>query len=146
MLSFRTLGGSFDKDLSLEFGTKARRIVQSEHYQELFPEVVITSDQNAKSHFANTSGGVRYSTSTGASATGRHAHLIGVDDPINPRGIRSQAEVISANEWMRETLPSRCVDPNITVLMCVMQRLGIDDPTGERLSRSKLWVPEGAAA
>lgn len=145
MATFRNIGGSYDKDLSLEFGMKARRLVQSEKYQELFPEIQISIDQNAKSHFENVHGGVRYCTSTGASATGRHAHLITVDDPINPKGVRSEAEVIAANQWMRETLPSRCVDANVTVLCCIMQRLGVEDPTGERLSRSKIWVPEDQA-
>lgn len=145
MPSFRTLAGSFDKDLSYEFGNKARNLVMSERYQELYPNVRIDPTQNAKSHFANTKGGVRYATSTGASCIGRHAHMITVDDPINPKGVRSEADLISANQWMRETLPSRCVDPGITVMVCIMQRLGLEDPTGERLSRSKLWLPGEAA-
>ena len=140
MLSFRNIAGSYDERLSLEFGLKARRVVMDERYMDLFPEVRISSDQNTKSHFENTGGGARYSTSTGASVIGRHAHLITVDDPINPKGVRSEAELISSNQWMRETLPSRCVDPRITVLMCIMQRLGLEDPTGERLSRSTLWT------
>lgn len=144
MQSFRLIGGSFDKDLSLEFGLKSRRVLLSDEYLATFPEVKLSSDQNAKSHFANTKGGVRYCTSTGASVTGRHGHFILVDDPLNPRGVRSVAEVADANRWMRETLPSRCVDQSITVLACIMQRLGEDDPTGERLSRSPLWTPEAA--
>jgi len=146
MISFRMLSGSFNKDLSLEFGMKAKQIIESERYQELFPEVKIRSDQGAKSHFANTRGGVRYCTATGASAIGRHAHLIAVDDPINPAGVRSKADLLSANRWMRETLPSRCVDPEVTTLMCIMQRLGVMDPTGERLSRSMLWTPDYQSA
>jgi predicted phage terminase large subunit-like protein len=135
MPSCRFLNGSFDSDLSLDFGNKARRVIRSELYRETFPEIEIRDDQDTKGYFANYQGGERRSTSTGAAIIGRHAHIHSVDDPIDPRGVRSQADLMSANQWMVETLPSRCVSQAVTPLWLVMQRLAIDDPTGERLNR-----------
>lgn len=133
MPSLRFLNGSFGSDLSLGFGNKARRVIQSKLYRETYPEIEIRDDQNAKGHFANYQGGERMATSTGAIITGNHFHIQVVDDPIDPKGVKSIAELNSANEWMTETLPSRCVDQSVTPLWLVMQRLSIDDPTGRIL-------------
>lgn len=135
MPTLRFLNGSYDKDLSLEFGTKARRIIKSELYRETFPDIQIADDQDTKAHFANTMKGERRSTSTGAAIVGRHAHIQVIDDPIDPKGVRSEVEMLTANQWMTETLPSRVVDKSLTPLILIMQRLSQNDPTGERLAR-----------
>lgn len=140
MPSLRFLGGSFDANLSLDFGNKARRLVKDDLYRETFPDIEIAADQDTKGYFSNTRGGERRATSTGASIIGRHAHVHVVDDPIDPRGVRSLTEITTANNWMTETLPSRCVDQKITPLILVMQRLSQEDPTGTRLA-SKRKVP-----
>lgn len=135
MPSLRFLNGCFSGDLSLDLGNKARRVVKSDLYRETFPNIEISSDQDTKGYFSNTLKGERRATSTGADIVGRHAHIIGVDDPINPTGARSPADIIMANNWMTETLPSRCVSQSLTPIFIVMQRLAIDDPTGSRLER-----------
>ena len=140
MPSLRFLGGSFDSDLSLDFGNKARRVVKSDLYKETFPNIQISDDQDTKGYFSTTLGGERRATSTGASIIGRHAHFHSVDDPINPKGVRSELDLRTAHQWMMETLPSRCVDQSVTPLALTMQRLAVDDPTGIRLER-KTGVP-----
>jgi predicted phage terminase large subunit-like protein len=136
MPSFRFLGGSFNAELALDFGNKARRLIRSDQYQEMFPEIQIRDDQDTKGYFANTLGGERYSTSTGASIIGKHFHLHIIDDPINPKGARSILELKEANLWMSEAVAQRCVNRAITALILVMQRLGLDDPSGIRLART----------
>src|SRR5690606_26098698 len=65
--------------------------------------------------------------------TGFHAHIILVDDPIDPNRVMSDIEVRKANHWMDTTLPFRKVDKNVTATVLVMQRLHQDDPTGHWL-------------
>lgn len=135
MPSLRFLGVSWDADLSLDIGNKARRCIRSQLYQETFPEIVIAKDQDTKGFFANVFGGERRATSIGANIIGRHSHIHVVDDPLSPAGVRSEADIDTANKFLRETLPSRCVDQLVTPTLLVMQRLGVDDPTAERLGR-----------
>ena len=135
MKSLRFLGVSWDADLSLDIGNKARRCVRSELYRETFPEIVIAKDQDTKGFFANVYGGERRATSIGANIIGRHSHIHVIDDPLSPAGVRSEADIDTANKFLRETLPSRCVDKLVTPSILVMQRLGVDDPTAERLAR-----------
>lgn len=137
MPSLRFLGVAWGADLSLDFGNKARRLVRSKKYQETFPEIQITKDQDTKGFFANTLGGERRSTSVGADIVGRHAHVHVIDDPISPEGTLSEADLQKANRYIKETLPSRCVDKAVTPQITVMQRLSVDDPTAQRLARTK---------
>ncbi len=135
MPGFRFLGGSFNSDLALDFGNKARNIIKHELYQETFPEIKISDDQDTKGYFRNTFGGERYSTSTGSSIIGRHFHLHSIDDPINPKGARSAVELKETNTWLSEAVAQRCVSRAITAMILTMQRLNVEDPSGVRLER-----------
>jgi len=137
MPHFRSINGSYQQDLSLEMSRKARDIVLSEKYQKCFPDVAIRHDQNTKSNFVTTKKGQRLSTSTGAGITGKHAHCIVIDDPLNPKQAASDLELAEANVWMTETLPSRKVNKAVTPTILIMQRLHQNDPTGNRLTKAK---------
>ena len=67
---------------------------------------------------------------------GMHAHGIVVDDPIDPKGVRSKADLETANIWCKETIPSRKVNKDLTTTFVVMQRLHQNDP-------SELYIARG---
>lgn len=129
----RTINGSFQQDLSLEMSRKARDIIQHKLYKLTFPDVQIRKDQNTKGNFVNTAKGQRISTSTGAGITGKHAHVLVVDDPLDPNQAASDLELKEANNWITNVLMSRKVNKKVTPLIMVMQRLHQLDPTGSRL-------------
>lgn len=137
MISARCICGSHTAPLSLDLSRRSRIIVNSDKYAELFPEVQLSQDQATKSHYANTKGGARMATMVGSVITGFHAHFIIIDDPIDPKGSTSKADLKVANDWMRETLSTRKVDKANTPTILIMQRLHQDDPTGNWLVRSK---------
>lgn len=131
----RAMTASYSATLSTDHAIKSRDIIQSDKYKALFPEVVLKHDQNNKTHYKNTSGGERMSTSVGGTVTGFHAHLIVVDDPINPKGADSDADRIAANNFMDTTISTRKVDKKVTPTILVMQRLHQNDPTGNWLDK-----------
>lgn len=133
----RIICGSYSHDLAMDFSRKNRDVVQSTWYQKCFPDVTLKQDQNTKTHFANTKGGERYSTGTGGAVTGKHAHFLIIDDPVNPMIAASDAGLKAANDWMDETLPTRTVDANITPTILIMQRLHQNDPTGHWLEKGE---------
>lgn len=137
MPRFRSINGSFALDLGLEMSRKARDVMESDLYHDLFPEVQIRKDQNTKSNFVTTGKGQRITTATGAGITGKHAHALIVDDPLDPRQAASDIELLAANNWMEETLPSRKVDKRVTPLILIHQRLHQNDPTGSRMAKVK---------
>lgn len=131
--TIRSLTSSYSASLSTDHSLKSRDIIKSGNYQKWFPNVVIKNDQDNKTHYKNEKTGERYATSVGGTVTGFHAHLIIVDDPINPAEAESEAERLTANNFVTNTLSTRKVDERITVTILVMQRLNEDDPTGKML-------------
>lgn len=131
----RFICGSYTEPLALDLARKSRDVIQSAKYREYFPEVAIDSDQNTKSYYCNTEGGMRKSVGVGSSVIGFHAHFIIVDDPVDPVGASSDEILKSANEWMSETLANRKVDKEVSILLLIMQRLSQNDPTGFMTSK-----------
>lgn len=133
--SQRFITSSYAHTLSLAHSVKTRDIVTSDKYRTLFPRIQLKADQSAKSDFLNTSGGQRFTTSTGGTVTGMHGHQIIVDDPINPQQSSSEAERTSANNFVTSTLSSRKIDKIVTPTIIIMQRLHEEDPTGTMLAK-----------
>lgn len=130
--TLQVITNSYSGSLSIEHATKSKDIMTSDKFKLLFPDVQIRRDKSGKQHYANTSGGFRYATSTGATITGFHAHIIINDDPVNPKQADSEQMRKSANEHTK-TLSSRKVDKANTPVVTVMQRLHVDDVTGYQL-------------
>lgn len=129
----RVISGSYSGGLSTGHAGKSKDVIESDKYREWFPRVSIRQDYSGKGHYMNEHGGERYTTSTKGTVTGKHAHLIIVDDPMNPKIAASDKERFAANEFITQTLPSRKVDKEIVPTIIIMQRLHVDDPTGNLL-------------
>ena len=127
--------GSYAFPLGLYLGALSRRVIQSDKYLELFPEIGLIEE--VKSLLTNGAGGQRITTSTGGSITGMHGHLIIVDDPINPKEAVSKTMLRTANDWFDHTLMTRKIDRAVTPTILIMQRLHQSDPSGHMLEKAK---------
>jgi phage terminase large subunit-like protein len=135
--SIRSLTASYSASLSTDHSVKSRDIIRSDKFKSYFPEIVLKTDQDGKTHYKNTLGGERYATSVTGSITGFHAHLLIVDDPLNPKEAASEVERKRANDFMDITLSTRKVNKSVTPTILVMQRLHQDDCTGNWLTKDK---------
>lgn len=134
----RHICASHTDTLTLDLANKCRYVLRSDKYQRLFPEVEISGRNDAKGYFSNTAGGDRLTcTISGKSPTGFHAHLLSVDDPIDPKKALSELELKNARDFMLNVIPSRKVDKEVSATVLVMQRLHVEDPTGILLTKSK---------
>jgi phage terminase large subunit-like protein len=145
----RFITGSYSGGLSMEHSEYSRDLVRSETFRQIFPELEIKRDKDSKSNFRIQKtvyddkgeivdislGGNRYSTSVGATVTGFHAHIIIIDDPLNPEQAVSEVQIKTANRWMDQTLSTRKVDKEVTPTILIMQRLHQADPTGSLLDK-----------
>lgn len=140
----RVMTASHTDSLVLDLSTKARSVILSDKYRETFPDIELRHDQDTKGYYANTKGGDRYTcTVAGKSPMGFHASAaIIVDDPIDPKGAISEAEIKSAREFVTEVIVNRKADKLIVPTILVMQRLGVGDPSDVMIEESK---KEGAA-
>ena len=134
MPSLRFIGGSYAHQLAMDLSRKNRQLVKATKYQLCFP-TKMRSDQDAKTFFMNEAGGMRLGMGTGGIA-GFHAHIIAIDDPLDPNKAVSDIELASANKWINESLAQRKVDQTLTPTILIMQRLHQNDPTGATLERT----------
>ena len=132
--TLRIITNSYSGGLSIEHATKSKDIIQSDKFRALFPHIQIRKDKSGKQNYENTQTGYRYATSTGATITGFHAHVIINDDPVNPKQAESEPLRIQANEHTK-TLSSRKVDKANTPVVTIMQRLHEEDVTGYMLKK-----------
>jgi len=128
----RYICASHSQDLAVRDSLKMRRLVTSEWYQERWPHVVMTSDQNSKLKFENTDSGFRQAIAAG-SITGVRAHRVIIDDPHSVMGAESEQERKTTVQWMREAVPLRLDDPIASAIVVIMQRLHEDDVAGALL-------------
>jgi len=137
MPSAKCICGSYAHPLALNLSRLSRMVIKDAEYQAMFPQVRLSGDQDAKGHYANQAGGMRFCAGIGGSVTGYHGHFLIIDDPLDPNAATSEKELDTANKWMTETLPTRKVDKAVAPLILIMQRLHQDDPTGMLLDREK---------
>jgi len=142
----RFIVSSYSNALSLEHAEYSRDLVRSDLFRNIFPYLDIKQDKDTKSNFRileklpdNTwrIGGNRFSTSVGGALTGFHAHILIVDDPLNPKESVSDLKLATANRWLDQTLSTRKIDKAITPTIMIMQRLHQNDPTGHWLNKQK---------
>lgn len=119
---------SYSDDLARMLARDFRRIVESDWYRKVFPQVKVL--KSTETEFVTDQGGYRYATSIGGTLTGRGGDFIIIDDPIKPEDTHSDKIRQSTNEWYKSTLLSRLDDKQRSVLILVMQRLHVNDLTG----------------
>lgn len=130
----RFICGSYASTPAEDISEKCYNIYRSEKFKELFPELVV-NNSGGKTNFKNGLLGERYTTSTGSGITGIHAHQIILDDPMSPMVASSLVERTVANKWVSETISSRKVSNEFSVVIIVMQRLHEEDTTGYLLKK-----------
>ena len=122
--------------LANDFAWKTRAVLESEKYRELYPSVELERDSSEC--YSNLQGGeVRSCTVGGKTPTGFHAHFVIGDDPLDPQGARSDAELETVARFLTEVIPSRVVDKKVSTLCLIMQRLHFRDPAAVMLDTGK---------
>ena len=134
----RIISGSYAGELSTSHAQMSRDVIESDWYQDLFGDrFIMKRDLNRAKEYQNNKTGIRIATSVGGSITGKHADIVIIDDPLNPKEATSEKKIARANHWMDKTLPTRLRDPEISLRIVVMQRLHENDLTGHCLATDR---------
>lgn len=119
-----------------------REMLRAAEYKEIFPELRLRDDSQAKNEWRTTAGGVMYAVGSGGTITGYGAGKVRdgfggaiiIDDPHKADEARSDVVRNGVIEWFQNTLESRCNSPH-TPIIVIMQRLHERDLAG--------WLTEG---
>lgn len=133
--SEQIMAASYSGMLSKKHSLDTRAVLYSGWYKTLFPETVLADDQNEKMKFMTTQRGHRIATSVGGSSTGEGGNFLIADDPVNSMQALSDVERETANNWLDQTFMSRQNDQSTSVVIVVMQRFHVMDPSGYLLQK-----------
>lgn len=139
--SNRVFGASYSEPLAIRDAALCRRILASEEYQRLFPDVVVRRGGDQKTKYETTSAGWRMATTVNGRGTGEHPTRIIIDDPHNVKQSESDVERQQALDWSDGTMASRGVMHSAATVI-IMQRLHEKDLTGHIVSSEDYigWV------
>lgn len=142
--SERIMCASYSRTLSIEHSVNCRLIMESEWYNYLFPDTIISSDQNEKSKFVTMARGHRIATSVGATTTGSGGKWLISDDALKAVDADSEVARKNANNWFDQAYATRLDDKRKGVIIAVEHRLHTDDLTGHLLEQggwTQLCIP-----
>jgi predicted phage terminase large subunit-like protein len=78
---------SHTTDLAVDFGRKVRNIIDSTVYQEIFPNVTLSTDSKSAGRWNTSTACEFYATGVGSALAGRGADLLLIDDPHSEQDI-----------------------------------------------------------
>lgn len=118
---------SYSNALSIKHSIDTRNIILSHWYKKLFPNTILSHEQNTKIKFKTTQHGFRLATSVGAYITGEGADILIADDPISPSQINSFKLREKNISWFENTFLTRLNNFAKSSVIVVMHRLHEDD-------------------
>lgn len=130
----QVIQASYSSELSEEFSQKAKRVLESEVYAQLFRPILDPAVDRAR-QWATTAGGEYFSTGVGAGGLGRGADLLICDDLIKGRDEADSATMRDRLwSWFSSTAMTR-LSPN-GVAIIIGSRWGEEDLIGRLLAKN----------
>jgi predicted phage terminase large subunit-like protein len=137
MRSMRYLVTAHNDKPVLRDGERSLRLLQSEWYQSLWPEVQLTS--TAVTAFGNSATGIRRGVAFGSLMGMRGDRLI-LDDPHSVDTAESEVERATTARRFREGALDRLNDKQRSAIVVIMQRLHENDIAGVILAQKMDYV------
>ena len=121
-------------ELALRFGRKAKTLIDSPEYQQLF-KTRLKEDSQAAGKWETEQGGEYYAAGVGSAITGRGADLLIIDDPHSEQDALNVDALEKAYEWYTSG-PRQRLQPGGAIVV-VMTRWSMKDLTGALLKSQK---------
>lgn len=132
----RIIVASYSEKLAIKHSTDCRLIMQSEWFGDLFPDCVLSKNQNEKYKFSTTMNGYRFATSVGGTLIGEGGDILIIDDPHNPQQVLSDKYREKTLNWYSNTFSSRLNNKRNGAIIVIMQCLHPNDLTGYLLEKN----------
>ena len=131
------IASSYNSDLAVSFGRKARNIVDSAEYKNLF-KVTLAEDSKAAGQWNTSEGGEYTAVGIGGGTTGRGADIFLIDDPVKDKQ-EAESPVIQERNigWYRSVARTRLTPQGAVVI--IQTRWHDKDLAGQILESEKDW-------
>jgi len=121
-------------ELAVRFGRKAKNVIDSPEYQEVF-KTKLQEDSKAAGRWETQGGGEYFAAGVGGAITGRGADLLIIDDPHKEQDAMSKEGFDKAYEWYTSG-PRQRLQPGGAIVV-VMTRWSTKDLTGRLMHGQK---------
>jgi predicted phage terminase large subunit-like protein len=122
--------GTHTASLSEDFGRRVRNLIESEDYEKIFPNTVISDDQKAAGKWSTGAGGQYYAAGVGGALAGRGADLFVIDDPHSEQDMKANSRLAFDSAWSWfQTGPLQRLMPGGAIIV-IMTRWSLLDLTG----------------
>ena len=121
-------------ELAIRFGRKAKTLMDSQEYKEVF-DTRLREDSQAAGKWETEQGGEYYAAGVGSAITGRGADLLIIDDPHSEQDALNMTAMERAYEWYTSG-PRQRLQPGGAIVV-VMTRWNMKDLTGMLLKSQK---------
>jgi len=119
--------------LSADFGRKVRNLIDSEAYQEIFPDTKVSKDKSAADSWTTTKEGKYLGLGIGGNVAGHGAHLLIADDLVSEQAVLSNPDHAFDVAWnYMQVGPLQRLMPGGRIVM-IGTRWGKRDPIGRAL-------------
>ena len=115
-------------ELAIRFGRKAKTLIDSPEYQQIF-KTRLREDSQAAGKWETEQGGEYYAAGVGSAITGRGADLLIIDDPHSEQDALNMASYDRVYEWYTSG-PRQRLQPGGRIVV-VMTRWSNKDLTGQ---------------
>ena len=124
----KIIQATHNAELAVRFGRKAKSLMDSEEYKEIF-NTRLREDSQAAGKWETAQGGEYYAAGVGGSITGRGADLLIIDDPHSEQDAMNRASFDRVYEWYTAG-PRQRLQPGGRIIL-VMTRWNVADLTGK---------------
>ena len=124
----KIIQATHNAELAVRFGRKAKTLMDSEEYKEIF-NTRLREDSKAAGKWETDQGGEYYAAGVGGSITGRGADLLIIDDPHSEQDAMNMASFDRVYEWYTSG-PRQRLQPGGRIIL-VMTRWNVADLTGK---------------
>ena len=121
-------------ELSVRFGRKAKALIDSPEYQQIF-KTKLREDSQAAGKWETAQGGEYYAAGVGSAITGRGADLLIIDDPHSEQDAMNSQALERTYEWYTSG-PRQRLQPGGSIIV-IMTRWNQKDLTGRLLNAQK---------
>ena len=121
-------------ELAIRFGRKAKTLIDSPEYQQIF-KTRLREDSQAAGKWETAQGGEYYAAGVGSAITGRGADLLIIDDPHSEQDAMNPEALERAYDWYTSG-PRQRLQPGGAIVV-VMTRWSLKDLTGALINSQK---------
>lgn len=134
------ISATYGQELSNDFGSAVRDLMQDPYFIQFFPEVRLRKDVNAQNRFKTNKRGVYFGVGIGGAVTGRGAHLLIIDDPVKNKE-EANSKTMRDRHWnWYKTVARTRLQPGAAQII-IMTRWDEDDLVGRLIeAEGEKWV------